>query len=89
MTSRFHLNGVAFVELRFAAFLEDDQGRGNTRCDVPGFSRSNGPVHRVIRQLRCRKRAPQLEQTHLVSRSKCSFTIFRNGHYRIIKHQNN
>ena len=75
------------MKLNFAAFLKDDQGRGNTYRYIPSFAGSNSTVHGVIRQFRCRERAAQLEQTHLVPRSEYSFTIFCNWHYGLIEYQ--
>jgi hypothetical protein len=73
------------VELRFAAFLEDYQGRADPYCDVAGFGRSNGSVHGVVCQFRRSERATQLEQAHLVSRSKYTFGIRCNRHYGVIE----
>lgn len=49
VASRFNLNCVAFVELGFSALLKQDQRGSNRRPNVPGLSRSNGTIHRVIR----------------------------------------
>jgi len=87
MASWFDLNCVPLVEPSFAAFLKDDQGRTNNCCDVPSLGCSNSAVHSVVRQFPCRQGATQLEQTHLVSSSKYSFTIISNWNYGIVEYQ--
>ena len=85
MASGFDLNCVPLVKLGLAAFLKDYEGRAYARCDIPSFGRSNRSVHQIVGQFPCCQGGTQLDETHLVARSKYTFTILRNWNYGLIE----